>query len=201
MPHILALAVLLGLFSATAGAQVIRCVNAAGNVSYTDQQCPSNARESRQVLGAEATTPQPEPVRRAAVPEVVAPAPAPARAGPGPAEQRAVADRADAQQREFARLQEAERVRETERVREMEQLRRAEDYTRNNLGGYPYPGTIAPRAPAGLQDMRPQIRNCDAGGCNDTQGNTYNRSSGALDRYRSIDGKNCRPVGTTVVCQ
>jgi len=41
---------------------------------------------------------------------------------------------------------------------------------------------------------------CDAGGCDDRQGNRYNRS-GQLERYRSIDGKTCQPVGTTTVCR
>ena len=48
--------------------------------------------------------------------------------------------------------------------------------------------------------MRPRIRNCDAAGCQDTLGNQYNRS-GQLDRYRSINGKTCQPVGTTTVCR
>ena len=51
------------------------------------------------------------------------------------------------------------------------------------------------------RDMRPRIRNCDGTGCTDRQGNTYNQNTGKLDRYQSIDGKTCRPVGTTVVCR
>jgi hypothetical protein len=48
--------------------------------------------------------------------------------------------------------------------------------------------------------MRPRIRGCDAQGCQDKQGNHYDRS-GQLDRYQSSDGKTCRPIGTTTVCR
>jgi hypothetical protein len=64
--------------------------------------------------------------------------------------------------------------------------------------GYGYPGAY--RSPRPPRDMRPRIRNCDATGCNDTQGNHYDRS-GQLDRYQSLDGKTCRPVGTTTICR
>jgi hypothetical protein len=64
--------------------------------------------------------------------------------------------------------------------------------------GYPYPGTY--RQPVPPRDMRPRIRNCDAAGCQDRQGNHYDRS-GRLDRYQTPDGKTCRPVGTTTICR
>ena len=48
--------------------------------------------------------------------------------------------------------------------------------------------------------MRPRTRSCDGAGCQDTQGNHYNRA-GQLDRYQGIDGKTCRPVGTTTLCR
>jgi hypothetical protein len=69
--------------------------------------------------------------------------------------------------------------------------------------GYAYPGyagVYGRPAPAPARDMRPRIRSCDAGGCDDRQGNRYNRS-GQLERYQSIDGKTCRPVGTTTICR
>ena len=40
MQRLLVLTALIG-FGTIAGAQVIRCVDAAGNVSYTDQRCPT----------------------------------------------------------------------------------------------------------------------------------------------------------------
>jgi hypothetical protein len=50
------------------------------------------------------------------------------------------------------------------------------------------------------RNLQPRIRNCDAAGCQDTQGNYYDRS-GRLDRYQTPDGKTCRPVGTTTICR
>ncbi len=188
--YLLVLAAFLGL-SATAGAQVIRCVDAAGSVSYTDQRCPANTQSAEQVLGPEATAPQPPPredvrplARRAPAEAVAAPAspPAPAPGSLIVIDPRAN-DRADAQQRELDRQ------------------RRQDDYIRDDAGypgAYPYPG-YRPRA-ARPQDMRPQLRGCDVTGCQDTQGNTYNRA-GKLDRYQGIDGRTCRPVGTTTICQ
>jgi hypothetical protein len=66
--------------------------------------------------------------------------------------------------------------------------------------GYPYPYSGGNRQPQRSRDMGPRIRNCDAQGCQDKQGNHYNRS-GQLDRFQSIDGKTCRPIGTTTICR
>lgn len=193
MKHLFVLAALLG-FGATASAQVLRCVDAAGGVSYTDQRCPSNTRSAEQVLGAEATAPQPPPPpprdavrqeapRRAPVePATVTAPPPPAPGGLIVLDPRA-SDRTEAQQRE------------------LERQRREAEYMRDDPGypsGYPYPGYRPPVSRP--QDMRPQLRGCDATGCHDTQGNTYNRA-GKLDRYQGIDGRTCRPVGTTTICQ
>ena len=60
-------------------------------------------------------------------------------------------------------------------------------------------GGIHRGPPAPLPDLRPRLRNCDGAGCQDTQGNHYDRA-GRLDRYVRPDGRTCRPVGTTVVC-
>lgn len=189
------------LLATAAQAQVVRCVDANGKVSYTDQRCPSDARQSRQLPGVEATAPPPQPERRKAGPEARAPAPAAAPAGPSEAEQRAATERAEVQQREIARLREVEQLREAEHQRELERLRREADYARNNFGGDPNLGAPGLRPPRAPQDMRPQIQGCEGGGCRDNQGNTYNRSTGKLDHYRSLDGKTCQPVGTTVVCR
>lgn len=185
----IAIAGLLALLSTTAGAQVLRCTDAAGNVSYTDQRCPPGARQSGQVQVPDAPPPSSAAPRAYAPPpsQVMAPVPASTPAAPSVSDQRA-SERAEAQQREIDRL------------REIERLRREAEYAQDAAGyPYPYPGGYPP--PVVQQDMRPQLRNCDAGGCNDTQGNTYNRSTGKLDRYQSLDGRNCRPVGTTVVCR
>jgi len=64
--------------------------------------------------------------------------------------------------------------------------------------GYWYPG--GGLAGANRRPPVPRIRGCDAQGCYDNRGNTFNRM-GQLEQYRSIDGKTCRPVGTTTICR
>jgi len=66
-------------------------------------------------------------------------------------------------------------------------------------GGHPYPPGVAGRPPR-PRHLGQRMRHCDAGGCQDTQGNHYDRT-GRLDRYRSLDGRTCQPVGTTTVCR
>jgi len=62
--------------------------------------------------------------------------------------------------------------------------------------GYPSGGY----RPAPPRNLGPRFRNCDANGCDDKQGNHYDRT-GTLNRYKSLDGRTCTPVGTTVVCR
>ncbi len=187
-----ALAIFLNVaaLGGAAHAQVIRCVDAAGNVSYTDQKCPSNTRSAEQVMGAEATdprlappAPEPPPSARSA-PSTNAQVPV-----PPPTIDRFAAERAETQRRES------------------ERQRRAAEYAEDNANdsaGYPYPAYPYPngryRQPGPPQDMRPQLRSCDAGGCNDTLGNRYN-PSGKLQSYQGLNGQKCQPVGTTVVCR
>ena len=51
------------LFAAGAGAQVVRCVDAAGKVRYTDSGCAQGDRQSEVVLGPEATQPSAGPAQ------------------------------------------------------------------------------------------------------------------------------------------
>jgi hypothetical protein len=162
---------------------VIRCADAAGNVSYTDGTCPAGASRVGRVA-----TPEPAAPGRAernADPDPASPPPrAPMQAAAPPPQAPAgpviIDPRAGA-------------------------ARPADDPRRSDRGdddsaiddGYAYPGAYRQPRP---RDMRPRMRNCDATGCKDTQGNHYNRS-GQLDRYQSLDGKTCRPVGTTTICR
>ncbi len=162
------------------GAEVIRCADAAGNVSYTDGACPVGARP----VGRVSIQPPPEPAERDAdigrpstlprsATEAAAPAP-PAPSGPVIIDPRGADRPVDS--------------------------RRSDRGDDNGVSddGYAYPGAY--RQPRPPRDMRPRIRNCDAAGCRDTQGNHYDRS-GQLDRYQTPDGKTCRPVGTTTICR
>ncbi|RYZ02381.1 MAG: DUF4124 domain-containing protein [Comamonadaceae bacterium] len=185
MQRLFVLTALIG-FGAVANAQVTRCVDAVGNVSYTDQRCPANTRQAEQVLGPEATAPQPPPreAPRPATPFARDPAQATAPAPPPPVPSGPIV--IDPRGTELAE----------QRQRDLER-QRASEYPGDDAI-YPYPAYRRP--PARPRDMRPQIRNCDAGGCQDTQGNRYD-NTGRLNSYRGLDGRTCQPVGTTVVCR
>jgi hypothetical protein len=189
-------AVLAGLFLASsgAGAEVLRCEDAAGKVSYTDGACPAGTRPQRSVStqAPVSVLPDPQGDRARAAREREAQDSAALRPPPPSAPTGAVI--IDGRGSGPSERSEAQRW-DTDR---------GSDPVLADEGYYPYPYPYAGganRPPPPPRDMRPRIRNCDATGCTDTQGNTYNPNSGQLDRYRSIDGKNCRPVGTTTVCR
>ena len=183
-------------FVGTASAQVVRCVDPAGKVSYGDTACSGDARRSELVLGPEATQrrEEPENYRRQ--------------------EQLDSAERASREKRESVDTvtrqsatpggavlldsqpnQRIDAQREENRRRREAELADDEAWRQQGYGG----GYGYPRPQQRPQDMRPRITQCGPAGCNDTQGNHYNRS-GQVDRYTRPDGRTCRPVGTTVVC-
>lgn len=179
MRQLIVLAV-LSLLAPLSGAEVIRCADAAGNVSYTDGACPAGARPVGRVSepppplsGADAAP------RQERVPYEATRNPPQAPAGPAIIDSRGGGNNGNEQGGD-ARW--SDRGGDTVVID----------------GAYPYPGTY--RQPIPQRDMRPRIRNCDAAGCQDRQGNHYNRA-GQLDRYQTPDGKTCRPVGTTTICR
>ncbi len=163
-------------------AEVIRCADAAGNVSYTDGACPVGASRVGRVA-----TPEPAPPGRVERNADPGPGSPPARA---PVEAAATPPQAPAGPVIIDPRADADRPADPRRSD------RGDDYSVID-DGYPYPGAYRQPRP---RDMRPRLRNCDAAGCQDTQGNHYNRS-GQLDRYQGLDGKTCRPVGTTTICR
>ena len=176
-----------------AGAGVIRCSDAAGNVSYTDGACPPGARPVARVEIPDPTTmpPPPQPAFAPNPPPASLPpqAPAPVYAYPPPAPAGPV-------------IIDARGGSTTDSVGRPEESRwsdRGQDPPLWYDDGYAWPGVSHPPRPP--RDMRPRIRSCDARTCKDTQGNHFDRTTGQLDRYRSIDGRTCQPVGTTVVCR
>jgi len=189
MRRFLVLAILTTL-GPLSSAEVIRCADASGNVSYTDSVCPAGARpvgrvsvpepmdrdtadrQQPNVDASRATPPQRESTEAAARPQ---------QAPAGPVIINAPGSGSDSR----------------ERPGDSRWSARGDDPAVADYG-YPYPGGY--RQPIPPRDMRPRIRNCDAAGCRDTQGNHYNRF-GQLDRYRGIDGKTCQPVGTTTICR
>ena len=178
---ILAITTTIGL---AAGAEVIRCEDAAGNVSYTDGSCSAGSRPVGRVSVPEPARPARggEDVPRAALPQgypgdAVRPMPQPS--GPAIIDSRGASG-------------------SNEQSTDSRWSDRGDDPVVIDYGS-PYPGG-AYRQPQRPRDMRPRIRSCDAQGCVDKQGNHYDRS-GQLDRYESIDGRTCRPVGTTTICR
>lgn len=187
-PLLLLVPILLAALSAGARAEVLRCEDSAGKVSYTDGSCPPGTKPQRRVSTQEPVSVLPDPqgdaraarqLDRDASRPMQQPAP-PAGAviidsrGGGPQE------RSDAQ-RWDGDLGADPQVAD---------------------GYYPYPyyggGVVRPAQPL----PRPLPRKCDpATGCTDRMGNNFNQNTGKLQRYQSIDGKTCNPVGSTVVCR
>lgn len=191
MRKLLVLAILAG-FGALSQAQVIRCADAAGQVSYTDDRtCPAGARQTGQVLGPEATERRPEPPdQRGPAPPIgggqressdtAALPPPPPGSGLTVIDPRAGTPAGDP------------------RVSDRRVGDGGEVVIDDGSYGYPYPGSYSrPRPP---RDMRPPLRGCDASGCRDTLGNQYDRA-GRLTGYQRPDGSTCRQVGTTQVCR
>ena len=196
-----ALACMAALLAATwgpttaAAAEIARCTDAVGKVSYTDKACPSSTLRSERLEGVEtngtaiaspaATYPPPARVGGAA-------AAAGQRAAPTDSGLVVIDPRADAR-----RQQDSQARGDAER----DIVYPSDDPYAGYSGytGYPgYAGGYRRRQPP-PQDLRPTLRSCDAGGCNDTMGNHYDRA-GKVDRFTRPDGRTCRPVGTTVVC-
>jgi hypothetical protein len=191
MRKFLVLAILATL-GVQAGAEVIRCTDAAGNVSYTDGACPKGAKLVARVTVTDAlATPGRDRQQDQGVEA--------GRASPPQGESREVAA-APPQVPAGPIIIDGSRTGNGS-------TGRSEDSRWNFRGddppvlddGYFYPGVS--RRPNRPRDMRPRITSCDDRTCKDTQGNHFDRSSGQLDRYRSIDGRTCRPVVTTTICR
>ena len=191
MRPLLVLAVLVTL-APLSGAEVIRCADRAGNVSYTDSACPAGARPVGRMAEPAA------PARDAADRYRQEPSSDAGRANPPPREPAETAAHPPQAPAGPAIIDSrAGSANSNERTGDSRWSERGDDAAVADQG-YAYPGAY--RQPAPPRDMRPRIRSCDATGCRDTQGNHYNRS-GQLDRYRALDGKTCQPVGTTTICR
>ena len=195
-----AIVAVLAVASLNAGAEVRRCIDAAGKVSYTDGSCPAGTRRERDV-----STREPVQVLPDASGGSARPAPPPRDAQPAPATHPPAPPPQQQQQPSGAVIIDGRGTAANERTDDSRwDTERGSDplvVADEGYYGYPYSYAGVQRPPRPPRDMRPRIRNCDPTGCTDTQGNTYNRNTGQLDRYQSIDGKTCRPVGSTTVCR
>ncbi|MGJ7489895.1 hypothetical protein [Variovorax sp. ZT4R33] len=203
MPRLLAFLPVLVLWAACAaddaGAQVVRCVDASGSVSYTDGSCARGDRRSDLMLGPEATQRAGEPerdrrqeqldsVERATRLQRESVETVQRQSAPSGGSGLVVID-PRAEQRAQAEREQAER-------RQREAQLSADEPWRQGYAG----GGYDPRPAAPPRDMRPRLRHCDAAGCRDNMGNHYD-PKGNVDRFVRPDGRTCRPVNTTVVCQ
>lgn len=172
-----------------ASAQVHRCIDAAGKVSFSDTICPSTAKSAARVLGADATAPRWEneaygrernmqSIENAS--RILREPTSDARGDSGggiiqsdPNERIRAQDQRNMQRR--AAEIDADRIKQEDRAARNEEARQA-----------------AARAPK-------VITNCNAGGCWDSAGNRYNRTGSGQNFWRS-DGKFCRAQGNTFSC-
>jgi len=189
-PLILACLLLCG---AAAQAEVTRCTDASGQVTYTDERCPAGSQNARRVtteapvvvrsadgqvqpLGPKGAAVVPAPKPHATPTADAAMRQPPAPSGPVIIDSRGNTDG----QPPDARWSD-----------------RGDDPVVEAYGD-PYPYARRPPRP---RDQRAPLRGCDAAGnCRDALGNQYDRT-GKLQGYQGLDGKNCRTVGTTTICK
>jgi len=179
------------LCAAAAQAEVTRCTDAGGKVTYTDNHCPAGSQNARRVtteapvvvrspdgevqpLGPKGAAIVPGPRTTPAADAALHPPAAPS--GPVIIDSRGNTDG----QPPDARWSD-----------------RGDDPVVEAYGD-PYPYARRPPRP---RDKRAPLRGCDAAGnCRDALGNQYDRT-GKLQGYQGLDGKNCRTVGTTTICK
>lgn len=188
----LLLPAILAVLGASAGAEVLRCEDGAGKITYTDGSCPAGTRPQR-VSTQEPVSVLPDPAgdqaraareaRQSYNPPPAHPPAAPAGAVIIDGRGGAPNERSDSQRWDG-------------------DLGTDPQVASDGYYPYAYPyGGAVQRPPPRPRDVRPRQPKCDATGCTDRLGNTYNQNTGKLDRYKNIDGQSCRPVGTTVVCR
>lgn len=186
---------ILAALAASAGAEVLRCEDSAGKVSYTDGSCPAGTKPQRRVSTQAPISVLPDPQgedRAARNARDTAGQRPPAAQQPAAPSGAVIIDGRGGQPQERSDAQ-----RWDGDLGNDPQV--AADGYYPPAYPYPYAGGVRPPPP---RDQRPPIRKCDpATGCTDRLGNNYNQNTGKLQRYQSIDGKTCSPVGTTVVCR
>lgn len=178
-------------------AEVTRCTDAAGKVSYTDKACPSNTRQAKQLEGIESNgTSVPVPAL------TTLPGSAPARSATTPPARAETPRQRNQVPAGSGLIVIDPRARNPSQEPPVHDASYPDAYPDSYpYAGYPdagYPNAYR-RNRSSPQNLSPTLRNCDAGGCSDTIGNHYDRT-GKVDRYVRPDGRTCRPVGTTVVC-
>jgi len=185
------------LLSATALAQaeVTRCTEPGGKVTYTDNKCPEGSQNARRVSTEEPIVVRtPDGAVQPLGPKGANVAPAPRERSPTPA-----ADEAMRQQPTPSGPVIIDSRGNTDgQPPDARWSDRGDEPVAVDAYGNPYPYARRPPRP---RDQRAPIRGCDAAGnCRDTLGNQYDRT-GKLQSYQGMDGKTCRTVGTTTICK
>lgn len=199
--RVLLFLVLLSGLSAASSADVVRCADAAGKVSYTDGACPAGSRTVTKVdtTAPISSTPEPAsaPAPGTAPPAPPVPQPNPAAGGgkSGKASKHREAEDAAAVQQAYPSGPTV--IGGDSPIPSDSRWSDRSDDSPYVYDGYAYPGGAYRQPP---RNMGQKIRKCDAKGCIDTQGNQYN-NAGQVIRYPSINGKSCNLVGTTQICR
>ncbi len=187
MRKLVVLAVLLSV-GPMASADVIRCTDPAGRVSYTDGTCPAGAKKVARVSTVEPVSvvhgpndPRPDSIIDAGPPphdpREIAAMPPQVPSGPVIIDGRRDGNGGSA-------LPSDSRWSD----------RGVDSIVIDDGSMVPAPGVSGSSRP---RDMRPRIRSCGSRTCEDKLGQPLYPFRLNLTGYRTIDGRTCQPVGTT----
>ncbi|MDR6886106.1 MULTISPECIES: DUF4124 domain-containing protein [Variovorax] len=167
-----------------AGAQVHRCTDAAGKVSFSDTACPSSAKQAARVLGADATDRrwENEAYGRQRNMESIEGASRLLREPTSDAVGDAGGGIIQSDPNERIRAQDDRNMQRRLGELEADRARRAQREERRRA---------APPPPPLASIGRRQISNCSGDFCYDSRGGSYMRSGENLQRN---DGKTCTPT-------
>ncbi|GER16721.1 DUF4124 domain-containing protein [Variovorax boronicumulans] len=187
--------VLLAALPLTSAAQVHRCTDSAGKISYSDSPCSTSAKRAEKVMGRDATEMhwEPEGYRHQQQLESAARA------------QQALLDTQETVTNQSRGTTGAGIIRHdpNERINQQSERnmarRRAQleaDAARRRQQD-DYRDEIARNKAMAPQSTR--LTNCNASGCWDDAGNRYNRTGDGRNLIGQ-DGRFCRTVGQQVIC-
>lgn len=183
------------LIAGHAAAQVNKCVDAAGKVSYGEAPCAATQRGG-QVLGRGATEPVHDPYAAQRTMDTYRRASAIQRSTLDAVTRQSQSqdpgavlmdhkpnERIDAQSKRNMDRRMAELEADEQRRGEMDERRRLQ----------------REKAQAEARQGPIQLTNCDGSGCWDTRGNRYNATGDGSKFFRN-DGKFCRSDGIRIIC-
>ena len=190
----IALAAAVLVVATSAGAQVHRCVDAAGKASFSDVPCPTSAKKAEQVLGSDATDRRYDPyasqrtldsMQRAAAISRSMSDDSVGRAQVAPGDGAAIIDHDPNQ-----RIREQDERNMKKKMAELEAGRRAQE--ERALRAEQARRQAAANPPT---DFPRKMTNCSGPYCYDNQGGSYTQGAGG--ELRRNDGAVCTDPGGT----